>query len=70
MYMSGTSLNSSKADRTGRYDVTVDGFPTTITEQEQYQADLVADSGLVPTPSLDVYHSLFLCGTYLMGIRG
>lgn len=70
LYLTGDSVSQSRAERVGRYDVTIDGFPTTITEQENYALDLLADSGLVPTPSLDVYHSLFLLGTYLMGIRG
>jgi hypothetical protein len=70
MYNTGDSTSNSRAERLGRYDVCIDGFPTTITEQENFAADLVADSGLVPTPSLDIYHTLFLLGTYLMGIRG
>ena len=69
-YVTGGSVSSAKADRTGRYDVCVDGFPATITEQENYAADLVADSGAVPTPIIDLYHTLFMHGTYLMGIRG
>lgn len=70
VYNTGDSINQSLASRLGRYDICVDGFPTVITEQENYAADLLADSGLVPTPSLDIYHMLFYCGTYLQGIRG
>lgn len=56
--------------RKNRYDVTIDGFPTVLTELENFNVDFLASSDFAPTPSAEVYWSVYLHGTYLKGIRG
>lgn len=56
--------------RENRYDVTLDGFPTEITDQETFGVDLESDTGLQPTPDEELYHTPHLWGTLLKGIRG
>lgn len=61
---------TDEASRKNRYDVCVDGFPTVLTELENFNAAFLAASDFLPTPGIELWWSVYLHGTYLKGIRG
>ena len=56
-------------DRANHYDITLSGTPTTIGELEPFHMDIEA-SGVLPTPTLDIYLTPVLVGIFLKGITG
>lgn len=64
------TLSSHLSRRENRYDVTLDGYPTEITDLESFYISLFSDSGFQPTPTNELYWSPHLWGTLLKGIRG
>lgn len=64
------AVKQGRLARENRYDVTLDGLPVEITDQETFAADLESDSSLQPSPTNELFWTCFLWGTLLKGIRG
>lgn len=64
------AISQGRLRRDNRYDVSLDGYPTEITDQETFGVDLEADSGWVPTMTNETEWTVYLWGTLLKGIRG
>ena len=61
--------SQSEHDRRNGYDVTLSGMPVEITALESFSADIEA-SGVTPTPTVDLYDTVYLKGVLLKGLQG
>lgn len=63
-------IATGRLRRENRYDVTLNGFPTELTQREKFSIEYQADAAFLPTPSVELWHSPHLWGTHVVGIRG
>ena len=66
------AVENTKCDRDAYYDVTTNGWPTEITDLETFGVDLETTTAAPAafTPTVELFPSCYLQGTWLKGIRG
>ena len=66
-----TCIDGSQAelDRANVYDVTMNGVPVEIVQEETFSVD-IENNGVSVTPTVDLYDTVILGGYFLRGIQG